>query len=372
MTVAAPSQASPLTGFTVGVTAARRADELGALLERRGATVQHAPAIRIVPLPDDEELLRATEQLLAGPVDVVVATTGIGFRGWLDAASGWGHREALVERCRAATVYTRGPKAKGAVRAAELTEAWSPPSEGSAELLDYMLKAGVEGKRIAVQLHGAPLPEFVDPLRAAGADVLEVPVYRWLPPADPAPMDRLVDGILGGSVDAITFTSAPAADNFLRRARETGRYDRLIDALRDKILVCCVGSITAVPMMDLGIPARQPDRARLGAMARLLTEDLAARSVHLEVGRKHLEIRGQAVLVNGALKPVAPAPMAMLRALMARPGTVVGRDKLLRALPGGGEEHAVETAIGRLRSALGEPQLVRTVVKRGYQLAVER
>src|SRR5690606_13542529 len=35
----------PLAGFTVGVTAARRADELGALLERRGAAVLHAPAL---------------------------------------------------------------------------------------------------------------------------------------------------------------------------------------------------------------------------------------------------------------------------------------------------------------------------------------
>ncbi|MFE2434717.1 hypothetical protein ACFXA8_08415, partial [Streptomyces sp. NPDC059409] len=39
----------PLAGFTVGVTAARRADELGALLQRRGAAVLHAPALRIVP-----------------------------------------------------------------------------------------------------------------------------------------------------------------------------------------------------------------------------------------------------------------------------------------------------------------------------------
>ncbi|MGW3727432.1 hypothetical protein ACWDPP_20250, partial [Streptomyces sp. NPDC000851] len=31
---------------TVGVTAARRADELGALLQRRGAAVLHAPALR--------------------------------------------------------------------------------------------------------------------------------------------------------------------------------------------------------------------------------------------------------------------------------------------------------------------------------------
>ncbi len=45
----------PLTGFTIGVTAARRAEEFTALLERRGAAVMHAPAIRIIPLVDDAE-----------------------------------------------------------------------------------------------------------------------------------------------------------------------------------------------------------------------------------------------------------------------------------------------------------------------------
>ena len=43
-----------LTGFTIGITAARRADEFAALLTRRGAEVIHAPAIRIIPLIDDD------------------------------------------------------------------------------------------------------------------------------------------------------------------------------------------------------------------------------------------------------------------------------------------------------------------------------
>ena len=50
----------PLGGFTVAVTASRRAEELGSLLERRGARVVYAPAIRIIPLEDDTELLAAT------------------------------------------------------------------------------------------------------------------------------------------------------------------------------------------------------------------------------------------------------------------------------------------------------------------------
>jgi uroporphyrinogen-III synthase len=176
--VTAP-EVQPLSGYTVGVTGARRADEFGALLQRRGATVLYGPAIRIVPLADDTELLAATRNVLAKPVDIVVATTGIGFRGWVEAADGWGLGQELLTRLAGAIVLTRGPKAKGAVRAAGLVEAWSPGSEVSQDLLDYMFEAGVAGKRVAVQLHGEPLTWFLDALRSAGADVVPVPVYRW-------------------------------------------------------------------------------------------------------------------------------------------------------------------------------------------------
>jgi uroporphyrinogen-III synthase len=362
---------APLAGYTVGVTAARRADELGALLERRGASVVHGPAIRIVPLADDSELLAATKNVLASPVDAVVATTGIGFRGWVEAAEGWGLGTSLLAGLGAAAVYTRGPKAKGAVRAAGLQEKWSPDSESSAELMEHLLASGVDGQRIAVQLHGEPLAEFVDSLRAAGAEVVPVPVYRWMGPADPAPLERLLDGLLAGQVDALTFTSAPAAASVLATADRGGRLNALLDALRGPVLTVCVGDITAGPLANRGVPVVQPERARIGALVRELSTALPARAQVIEVGSKTLQLRGQGVVVDGELRPVPPAPMAVLRALGQRPGTVVSRAALLVALPGSGEEHAVETAVARLRSALGEPRLVQTVVKRGYRLAVD-
>ncbi|MYS52689.1 uroporphyrinogen-III synthase, partial [Streptomyces sp. SID6013] len=59
-------------------------------------------------------------------------------------------------------------------------------------------------------------------------------------------------------------------------------------------------------------------------------------------------------------------------ALARRPGWVVPRADLLRALPGTGrDEHAVETAMARLRTSLGTPKLIQTVVKRGYRLALD-
>ncbi|GDY74549.1 hypothetical protein SAV31267_040340 [Streptomyces avermitilis] len=102
----------PLAGFTVGVTAARRADELGALLQRRGASVVHAPALRIVPLADDSELLAATKGLIEQAPDVVVATTAIGFRGWIEAADGWGLGEDLIERLRGSNCWPAGPRSR--------------------------------------------------------------------------------------------------------------------------------------------------------------------------------------------------------------------------------------------------------------------
>ncbi|RQX25059.1 uroporphyrinogen-III synthase, partial [Micromonospora chalcea] len=77
-----------LAGFTIGVTADRRRDELAALLQRRGARVVLAPALRIVPLADDTDLREATRACLEHPPDVLMANTGIGMRGWLEAAEG--------------------------------------------------------------------------------------------------------------------------------------------------------------------------------------------------------------------------------------------------------------------------------------------
>ncbi|MFE0765485.1 uroporphyrinogen-III synthase [Streptomyces smyrnaeus] len=363
----------PLAGFTVAVTAARRAEELGALLERRGAEVVHAPALRIVPLADDEELRDATKQLVARPPDVAVATTGIGFRGWMEAADGWGEGEALRGALGRSELLARGPKACGALRAAGLREAWSPASESSTEVLERLLtRDDLDGLRVAVQLHGEPLRDFIDALRGAGAEVVPVPVYRWTGPLDPGPLDRLIDAVLGGGVDAVTFTSALAAAGLYARAEEGGRTEELTRALRGRTQVACVGPVTAAPLLARDIPAYWPDRFRVGALVRLLGERLPASAPTLPAAGHTLEVRGWAALLDGELRPVSPGPMAVLRALARHPGQVMSCADLLPYLPGGGtDEHAVEAAVARLRTSLGASSVVQTVTKRGYRIALD-
>jgi uroporphyrinogen-III synthase len=363
-----------LAGYSVAVTAARRREEFGAALERRGARVTYAPAIRIVPLADDSQLREATERCLAGPLDFVVATTGIGFRGWIDAADTWGLVEKLTEAIGSATVLARGPKARGAIRACGLREEWSPESESSSEVLQHLMDSyDLDGTRIAVQLHGEPLPDLVQTLRLAGAEVIEVPVYRWVPPEDPIPLRRLVDSVAATGIDAVAFTSAPAAASFLRAADEQGLGDRVREALRGPVLAACVGPVTAGPLLREDVPVIQPARMRLGALVREIVEQLPARRGRvLPVAGHVLDVRGHAVVVDGTLVPLSAASMALLGRLAVRPGQVVPRRELLNLTPGEtGDEHSVEVAVGRLRAALGDPRIVLTVVKRGYRLAYE-
>ncbi len=255
----AQPKSAPLTGYRVAVTSARRAEELCALLSRQGAEVCSAPAINMIALPDDDELHRNTEAVIAEPPDILVAHTGIGFRGWVAAADGWGLANQLIASLSKARIVARGPKATGALRAAGLHEEWSPQSDSSREVLKYLLESGVSGKRVAVQLHGAadgwdPFPEFIDGLRSAGAEVVPIHVYRWKPTPFGGEFDQLVTSIARRQFDAVTFTSAPAAAAMLERSRELDIEDQLLQALRTDVHAMCVGPVTAQPLIPSGHP----------------------------------------------------------------------------------------------------------------------
>lgn len=362
-----------LAGFTVAITAARRAEEFGAALERQGATVQYAPAVRIVPLADDTHLRRTSEQVLSRGVDIVVATTGIGFRGWMEAADTWDLAEKLQATLSRAELIARGPKVTGAIRAAKLTEKWAPESESTIEVLEHLLSRQLHGTRIAVQLHGEPLGWFLDALRAAGAEVIDVPVYRSELPDDITPLTRLIHLIANQSVDCVdcvAFTSAAASTNFLQLV-PTSDESAIGDAMTQRVLAACVGPVTAAPLTSVGIPVTYPDRFRLGALVKQIAEQLPQhRTRTVKLSGRTLEIRGHAVVLDDSLIQIGGTGIAFLRKLAEQPGRVVPRAELLRSLPRGSTDgHAVEAAISRLRTQLDDPKLIETVVKRGYRLA---
>lgn len=369
-------RADQLAGFRIGVTADRRSEDLIAALERRGAEVLHAPTLRIVPADQDDRLVSDTRAVIAARPDTLLVTTAYGLRGWFEAADAAGLGADLIDVLGHARILVRGPKARGAVRAAGLDDDGMSEQETTASLIDRVLDEGdpvidppLRDRVIAVQLHGFVDHDQLDRLTAAGATVHTVAPYSWTTPADPQRVSRLIDAAIAGHLDAVTFTSAPAADALLAAAAARGLTERLVDALTGDVTAVTVGPVTSAPLTAAGIPTLHPDRYRLGALVRLLCEHLTTRRVRtVATAFGSVELRGRSVRVGEHTTSLSPSSVAVLRLLMDAGGAVVPKTRLLAALPEANDEHALEVAIGRLRQALGCRELVATVIKRGYRL----
>ncbi|HEX5857194.1 MAG TPA: uroporphyrinogen-III synthase [Microbacterium sp.] len=372
-----PAPAKPLSaalaGCTILLPVDRRSGELSAALERHGACVRLAPALTIVPHIDDEELIARTQRLIQLPPDVVVVTTGVGFRGWIEAADEAGLLEPLLAGLRSAQIVARGPKARGAIQQAGLAADWVAESETAAELEEFLLAEGVAGKRIAVQHHGSGSDGLDEAFEAAGADVVSLTVYRWGPPPDPAVVRKSVTAAAAGEFDAILFTSAPGAQEWLAAADILQALPSILEhANSGRLLMAAVGPITAGPLERAGFDPLVPDRGRLGSLVRAVVTYFGgghSQGIETEMGR--LELRSGGVVLEGRFIPLARTGLDVLSVLADAGGRTISRQELLEALPRSvANPHAVEVAIARVREALEAPELIKTVVKRGYRLNV--
>lgn len=370
-TDAAGTADQPLEGFRIGVTSHRRSQDLIEALERRGAEVLHAPALKIAPVQEDHRLIEDSRAIIEARPQLCIATTAYGMRRWCEAADSFGIGDQLLETLGATRMFVRGPKARGAVRAAGLADVGISSDETTATLVDMLLAEGVRGKTVAVQLHGYTDVRQLERLRMSGANVMTVTPYRWVKPEGAGRLPKLIEAACNGSLDVLTFTSAPAVDALWSTAHEMGLYKQLVAALKTTVATAVVGPITAQPLVDAGVQPLVPERFRMGALIRLVCEHLALNHVRrLDTAAGAVELRGRSLRIEGDPVELAPAPLLLMRALLGAGGAVLSRESLSELLELRGSVHALDMTVSRLRSALPDASLVETVVKRGYRLRV--
>ncbi|GAA1317826.1 MAG: uroporphyrinogen-III synthase [Brachybacterium tyrofermentans] len=276
---AAPQLTTALDGRTIVLAVERRAEELASALGRHGATIEHAPALSTLRLHEDGLLIERTGDLIAEPPEIVAALTGVGFRGWMEAADAAGLGTDLRAALAGARIVARGAKAHGAVRQAGLLTAWVADTETTAEVGDHLLAGGARGRRIAIQHHGTGADGLDELLRRRGAQVVAVAPYRSIPPRDPAALQRSVRRAAVGEVDAVVLTAAPAASAWLEESERLSVLAAIRDrALSGQLVMACIGAVTAGPVEARGLPVLMPDRGRLGSLVRALVHHYEVRS----------------------------------------------------------------------------------------------
>lgn len=368
-----PATDHVLRGYVVGITADRRWTEQAELLRRRGASVVHGPTIRTLPLGPEPDLRVATELLIADPPDFLLANTGIGIRSWLAAADAWGLGEQLLGALARARIFARGPKASAEVHRAGLDVEARAESERLDDTVRLLAAEPLAGRRVAFQRHGEICPDALAPLAAAGADIVEVPVYRWILPEDPRPAIRLAEAVIGGRVHAVTFTSAPAVRNLFAMLDEVDLGDALRRCFDAGVIAACVGPVCAAAAVAEGIAdPLVPERARLGPLIRALGDALVRRDLCVTLHGAELVLRGNVAALGAEEVVLSEREAAVLRTLVERRGAVCSKEQLLEAVWGDASDdpHVVEVLVARLRRRLGAAGAgIQSVPRRGYKVA---
>jgi uroporphyrinogen-III synthase len=129
--------------------------------------------------------------------------------------------------------------------------------------------------------------QFLDGLRARGASVTRVRVYRWALPADPRELQHGLSEIVNGKADVAIFTSAHQVDNTFEFAARVALLQPLREALSGSVLVASLGPVTSEALDRHGVHADlSPEQPKLGALVDCLSR--AASALQFEK-QNHLE-----------------------------------------------------------------------------------
>ena len=265
-----------MNGASVGITAARRADEQAALVRTLGGVPRHGPSVNIDVPVGDATLERTLRDVLASPLHTAVFVTGVGARHLLSAAGRLGVNEALWSALHGARVIVRGTKPRRVLREFDVrVDLTAAPAE-SRVICDLLLAEDLVGKRVLVQCAGAAPDLMIAPLRAAGAEVVVAHPYAIDIPADGQAAVGLAADAVAGHLDALTFTSAHAVDGFVSLAERADIDVGQVGAAGT--LIVAVGPVTRRALRSHGLPVHvEPETPRMGAMYRDLAAALVAR-----------------------------------------------------------------------------------------------
>jgi uroporphyrinogen III methyltransferase / synthase len=232
----------PLFGKRVLITRTRRqASVLARLLADEGAIPVELPAIEIEPSADPEAVGAAIDDLTAGRYGWSVFMSANAVELWFEHLRDRG----LDARAFAgAFVAAIGPATADALAERGISADFVPPEYVAEAVVDGLRAHVSSGDRVLVPRAEGARTELVEGLRAAGAEVDEVTLYRAVVP-ETAPTGAL-SMLRDGAIDIVTFTSSSTVRNL------AAMLNGHIETLRGP-LVACIGPITAKTAEELGL-----------------------------------------------------------------------------------------------------------------------
>lgn len=289
-----------LEGLTVAITSSRRAGELARIVENLGGKPYIAPTIGIeADLKNPtEDVLKFLDNVIAGDVDYVVFMTGPGIFSLFSIAAKLGLEDRLSQSLSNTTIIARSIKPKMVLKKYGVVATLVPEENTAKGVLRLLLARGVTGKKIAILWHGDYPGQLRDELyRARALTVTEASTYRYTVSQTKrgasilksmgydyvAPKERrvvqLIDKIIAGKINSITFTSPPSVHDLFKIAEVNSKSKDLKNSLKTNVLVVAVGPSTKNALEEHRITVHvMPKIFKMGSMIKALDDYVSKRN----------------------------------------------------------------------------------------------
>jgi uroporphyrinogen-III synthase len=255
----------------IAVLESRFGEHLASLLEKQGAIAIRAPALAEEPDLDPDAIRRLISDCAEHPIRLAIFQTGVGVRALFETVDRLGLGEQLLALLAGSAVAVRGPKPTAVLRGRNVRiDCSAQDPYTTLEVLAAIREVDIAGQRVLVQRYGETNLGLEKELEARGADVIEVPTYRWALPHDIGPLLRLLDVLERGEIDAAVFTSASQVRNLFIVSEQRGGADQLRRNL-NSVLVASIGPVCSEALKSAGVHVSlEASPPKLGPLVEML------------------------------------------------------------------------------------------------------
>jgi uroporphyrinogen-III synthase len=281
-----------LAGLRIVVTGSRRATELARLIMNLGGIPHIVPTIGIeINQGVSGEIEAFISKIVKEKMDYIIFMTGPGVYSLMFAAKCLGLERKLVESLNQVVVICRSFKSKYAL-SNHGVKTDAVPEENTGEGIAKLMKNyAVDNKNVAIVWHGSHSAVLSDELFKSGAHVLECSIYSYSPELkecgakilrtmgfdyktpEEAKVVEVIKEISKGFIDAITFTSPPAAHEIFKIAEKYQLKESLQISLNKYVIVVAVGPSTGKALAEKGVNVDvMPKVYKMGTMVKALSD----------------------------------------------------------------------------------------------------
>jgi uroporphyrinogen-III synthase len=264
-------------------------------VENFGGKPYIAPTVGIEANLDkpNEAIVEFINSIVKQEAEYVIFMTGPGVFSLIELSKSIGMQEKLLESLRKVTIVARSIKPQMILRSFGIKVNLMPKESTLKGVLDLLKDRDITGKVIAILWHGnEQSTKIKEELYKAGAlNIIEASSYvysfethkdgasilrsmgfQFLAPGEDNVV-KLIENVISGNIDAITFTSPPSVRDLFKIASIHHVDSSLKDSLNENVIVAAVGPSTREALEENGCYVDvMPQIFKMGPMIKSLCD----------------------------------------------------------------------------------------------------